>query len=217
MARIEVESEVTGNVWKVEVEVGAVVAEGDVLIIIESMKIEHAITAPVAGKVTRLAVAEGDQVAARAPLVEIDPDTGAVRIVAYSVAHDFGRTLNPLMLAGQVHGGIAQGLGQAGFEHVVYDESGQLLSGSLLDYCLPRADDMPEFYLATNEVLTEQNSFGVKGCGEAGCIPSVPAVVNAVVDGLAPLGINHLDMPLTAERVWRAINGANSKTGASDD
>ncbi|HJN61974.1 MAG TPA: molybdopterin cofactor-binding domain-containing protein, partial [Alphaproteobacteria bacterium] len=139
--------------------------------------------------------------------VEVDPDTGALALEIYTAVNDFGRVVNPQMLEGQIHGGLAQGLGQAVFENCVYDsDSGQLLSGSFMDYCLPRADDMPEFYLATNEVLTEHSSFGVKGCGEAGCIPSVPAVVNAVLDALASRGVEQIDMPLTPERIWRAAN-----------
>ena len=142
--------------------------------------------------------------------VEVDPDTGALALEIYTAVNDFGRVVNPQMLEGQIHGGLAQGLGQAVFENCVYDsDSGQLLSGSFMDYCLPRADDMPEFYLATNEVLTEHSSFGVKGCGEAGCIPSVPAVVNAVLDALASRGVEQIDMPLTQERIWRAAQQAN--------
>ena len=137
--------------------------------------------------------------------VEIDPTTGALALDTYTAVNDFGRVVNPQLLEGQIHGGLAQGLGQAVFENCVYDpDSGQLVSGSFMDYCLPRADDMPEFFLATNEVLTEQNSFGVKGCGEAGCIPSVPAVVSAVLDALAVRGVETIDMPLTPERIWRA-------------
>ena len=137
--------------------------------------------------------------------VELDPDTGTLTLDTYTAVNDFGRVVNPQLLEGQIHGGLAQGLGQAVFENCNYDaESGQLVSGSFMDYCMPRADDMPEFFLATNEVLTNQNVFGVKGCGEAGCIPSVPAVVNAVLDALAVRGVQHIDMPLTPERVWRA-------------
>jgi len=137
--------------------------------------------------------------------VEIDPSTGALELDTYTAVNDFGRVVNPQLLEGQIHGGLAQGLGQAVFENCVYDsDSGQLISGSFMDYCLPRADDMPEFFLATNEVLTEQNVFGVKGCGEAGCIPSVPAVVSAVLDALAVRGVETIDMPLTPERIWRA-------------
>lgn len=138
--------------------------------------------------------------------VEVDPDTGALLLETYTAVNDFGRVVNPQLLAGQIHGGLAQGIGQAVYENCTYDsKSGQLLSGSFMDYCMPRADDMPEFFLANNEVLTEQNSFGVKGCGEAGCIPSVPAVVNAVLDALAVRGVKQIDMPLTPERIWRAL------------
>jgi carbon-monoxide dehydrogenase large subunit len=137
--------------------------------------------------------------------LEIDPETGALELDTYTAVNDFGRVINPQLLEGQIHGGLAQGFGQAVFENCVYDpDSGQLLSGSFMDYCMPRADDMPEFFLATNEVLTKQNSFGLKGCGEAGCIPSVPAVVSAVLDALAVRGVEHIDMPLTPERIWRA-------------
>ncbi len=141
--------------------------------------------------------------------VEIDPETGALALESYTAVNDFGRIVNPQLLEGQIHGGLAQGLGQAAFEKCIYDpESGQLLSGSFMDYCLPRAADMPEFYLSTNEVLTNHNLFGVKGCGEAGCIPSVPAVINAVLDALSDTGVETIDMPLTPERVWRAIHTA---------
>ncbi len=139
--------------------------------------------------------------------VEIDPETGALALESYTAVNDFGRVVNPQLLEGQIHGGLAQGFGQAVFENCVYDpDSGQLLSGSFMDYCLPRAEDMPEFYLSTNEVLTNHNVFGVKGCGEAGCIPSVPAVINAVLDALSDNGVETIDMPLTPERVWRAIH-----------
>ncbi len=141
--------------------------------------------------------------------LEIDPETGALELDTYTAVNDFGRVINPQLLEGQIHGGLAQGFGQAVFENCVYDpESGQLLSGSFMDYCMPRADDMPEFFLATNEVLTKQNSFGLKGCGEAGCIPSVPAVVSAVLDALAVRGVEHIDMPLTPERIWRAAQAS---------
>ncbi len=140
--------------------------------------------------------------------VEIDPETGIVTIAAYAVAHDFGRTLNPLMLAGQVHGGVAQGLGQAGFEHVVHDENGQLLSGSLLDYCLPRADQLPPIDFESLETPSPSNPAGFKGCGEAGAAGAPPALANAVMDALKPLGVRHFDMPYTPQRVWRAIQDA---------
>ncbi|MSP89292.1 MAG: xanthine dehydrogenase family protein molybdopterin-binding subunit [Alphaproteobacteria bacterium] len=140
--------------------------------------------------------------------VEIDPDTGAVKVKRYTVVDDVGRVLNPLLLKGQFHGGIAQGVGQTLMENMVYDaESGQLLSGSFMDYAMPRADDLPFFEIATHEVPTATNPLGVKGAGEAGTVGSLAAVINAVVDALAPYGIMHIDMPATSERVWRAIQG----------
>ncbi len=138
--------------------------------------------------------------------VEVDPATGGLALVNYAAVNDFGRIVNPVLVDGQVHGGVAQGLGQAVFENCVYDEqSGQLLSGSFMDYCLPRADDMPPFALAANGVPTNQNPLGIKGCGEAGAIPAPAAVVNAVLDALKERGVTDIDMPLTPERVWRAL------------
>jgi len=139
--------------------------------------------------------------------VEVDPETGAIAIVNYVVVDDFGVTLNPLMLAGQVHGGIAQGIGQALLERTVYDrESGQLLTASLADYALPRADNTPPFVFETRNVRCATNVLGVKGAGEAGTIGACPAVMNAVVDALwRAYRIRHLDMPATAERVWAAL------------
>ncbi|HUA51344.1 MAG TPA: xanthine dehydrogenase family protein molybdopterin-binding subunit [Candidatus Sulfotelmatobacter sp.] len=141
--------------------------------------------------------------------VEIDVDTGRIDIVDYIVVDDFGTIVNPLLLAGQVHGGIAQGVGQALLESCVYEaDSGQLVTGSLMDYCMPRADDLPGIAFRTNVVPCTANPLGVKGAGEAGAIGAPPAVVNAVLDALAERGVTHLDMPLTPEKVWRAIRGA---------
>lgn len=141
--------------------------------------------------------------------VEVDPDTGAVALLRYTVVHDFGRVLNPMMLAGQVHGGVVQGIGQALFEETVYDaESGQLLSGSLMDYCLPRAADLPDIDFLSVETPCPSNPAGFKGCGEAGAAGAPPALVNAVIDALAPLGVRHIDMPLSPHRVWQAIQQA---------
>jgi carbon-monoxide dehydrogenase large subunit len=141
--------------------------------------------------------------------VEVDPDTGATSIVRYSVADDVGRMVNPLLVKGQIHGGIAQGLGQAMFETIAYDPvSGQLLSGSFMDYALPRADDLPHFEVDSHEVPTQTNPLGVKGVGEAGTVGSLPAVINAVHHALAPVGVRHVDMPLTPERIWHAIRQA---------
>ena len=138
--------------------------------------------------------------------VEIDPDTGIVTLERYTAFDDYGRLINPMLTAGQVHGGVAQGIGQALFEHTVYDPgSGQLLSGSLMDYALPRADDLPPFDITLAELPTSANPLGVKGSGQAGCIAAPQTIINAIVDALAPLGIDHVDMPATPERVWRAI------------
>lgn len=140
--------------------------------------------------------------------VEVDPDTGAFKLEDYTVVHDFGRALNPLLLAGQVHGGIAQGIGQALYEHCAYGEDGQLLSGSYMDYHLPRASDFPDFDFVPVETPTVANPLGVKGCGEAGATGAPPAVINAMLDALEPLGVEHIDMPTTPEAVWRAIQTA---------
>src|SRR6266850_585089 len=141
--------------------------------------------------------------------VEIDPDTGALCIVRHTVVDDVGKMVNPLLVKGQIHGGVVQGLGQALFENLVYDDTtAQLLAGSFMDYAMPRADDMPFFEVDSHEVVTEVNPLGAKGVGEAGTVGALPALVNAVNDALAPLGVRHLDMPLTPERVWSAIRGA---------
>jgi carbon-monoxide dehydrogenase large subunit len=139
--------------------------------------------------------------------VEIDPETGATEILQYVVVDDFGATLNPLLLAGQVHGGSVQGIGQAVMENAVYDPaSGQLVSASLMDYALPRAADVPAFTFETRNVPCRTNPLGVKGAGEAGAIGSAPAVMNAILDALwRAFRIRHLDMPATPERVWAAI------------
>jgi aerobic carbon-monoxide dehydrogenase large subunit len=137
--------------------------------------------------------------------VEIDPDTGTVAVVKYAMVNDFGTLLNPLLAEGQAHGGVVQGIGQALMERTVYDGDGQLVSGSYMDYAMPRADNAPMFEVASHPVPATTNPLGVKGCGEAGCAGSLPAVMNAVVDALKPYGIRHIDMPATPERVWRAI------------
>jgi carbon-monoxide dehydrogenase large subunit len=141
--------------------------------------------------------------------VEIDPETGATTLCRYTVADDFGRIVNPMIVEGQIHGGIVQGLGQALFEQAVYDaESGQLLTGSLMDYALPRAEDVGALDITFNEVLCTTNALGMKGCGEAGSVGSIAAAMNAVSDALAPLGVRHLDMPASPQRVWAAIIAA---------
>jgi carbon-monoxide dehydrogenase large subunit len=138
--------------------------------------------------------------------VEIDPETGVTTIQRYLAVDDFGVMVNPNIVAGQVHGGVAQGIGQALMEHAVYDGQGQLLSGSFMDYAMPRADQIPFIDFDEHPSPATSNPLGVKGCGEAGCSGSLPAVMNAIVDALAPLGISHIDMPATPEKVWRAIN-----------
>ncbi|MBV9346336.1 MAG: xanthine dehydrogenase family protein molybdopterin-binding subunit, partial [Pseudolabrys sp.] len=142
--------------------------------------------------------------------VEIDPDTGRTRIVGYVVVDDFGVTINPLMLEGQVHGGAVQGIGQALMEDTVYDpQSGQLMSASLMDYALPRAIDAPRFSFETKNVPCKTNPLGVKGAGEAGAIGSCPAIINAILDALyRTYGVRHIDMPATPQRVWAAIEKA---------
>lgn len=141
--------------------------------------------------------------------LEIDPDTGRVRVHGYVVVDDVGTVVNPLLLKGQIQGGVAQGLGQALFEQIVFDpETGQLLTGSFQDYCMPRADDLSWIEVEAYPVPTATNPLGVKGAGEAGVVGSLPAVMNAVVDALSPLGIRHLDMPATPDRIWRAIQAA---------
>ncbi len=141
--------------------------------------------------------------------VEIDPATGTVEIVDYTVFSDVGTELNPLLVKGQVLGGIAQGAGQALMEHLIHDEvTGQVLTGSFMDYGMPRARNFCEVKTGSHPVPTPTNPLGVKGAGECGTVGSLAAVMNAVNDALAPLGIRHLEMPLTPERVWRAIEGA---------
>ena len=138
--------------------------------------------------------------------VEVDRDTGAVQLMNFTCADDFGRIINPMIVAGQVHGGLAQGIGQALYENTIYDKDAQLVTGSFMDYCMPRADNLPSFTVDTHATLCTHNPLGVKGCGEAGAIGAPVAVINAVVDALAPLGVTDLTMPATSEKVWRAIH-----------
>jgi len=144
--------------------------------------------------------------------VEVDPDTGSVDIVSFTAVDDFGKIINPMIVAGQVHGGLTQGIGQALLENCRYDKaSGQLLTGSLLDYCMPRADNVPSFKLDTKETPCTHNPLGVKGCGEAGAIGTPAAVMNAITDAL---GVRDLEMPATPERVWRALEQAKTQKAA---
>ena len=142
--------------------------------------------------------------------VEIDPETGATQLARYVAVNDHGVVINPMLLEGQVHGGVVQGIGQALTEACVYDAaSGQLLSGSFMDYCLPRASDLPDIELSRNCVPTQSNPLGVKGVGESGCTAACPAVMNAIVDALSPLGVRAVDMPATPHRIWQAIQAAS--------
>jgi carbon-monoxide dehydrogenase large subunit len=141
--------------------------------------------------------------------VEIDPDTGTVQIVKNAVVDDVGTVINPLTLKGQIHGGVAQGVGQALMENLAFDpESGQVLAGSFLDYCMPRADNLCHIEVKSNGVPTATNPLGAKG--EAGTVGALPAVMNAVTDALAPLGVDYVPMPASSENVWRTIQEAKS-------
>ena len=142
--------------------------------------------------------------------VEIDPDTGVVEVVRYSMVNDFGIVVNPMLVEGQAHGGIVQGLGQALMETTVYDESGQPLTGSFMDYAMPRADNAPMFRYDSHPVPCTTNLVGAKGCGEAGCAGALPSVMNAIVDALSEFGVTHIDMPATPQTVWKAIEAARA-------
>ncbi len=143
--------------------------------------------------------------------VEIDEATGALRIVNYTIQDDLGHAMNPLLMEGQIVGGAVQGIGQALFEGAIYDAAGQLVTGSFMDYAMPRADNSPDFAFAYTEVPTPRNALGIKGAGEAGTIGATPAAANAVLNALGPLGITHLDMPLTPLKIWQAIEAAKSQ------
>ena len=148
--------------------------------------------------------------------VAVDPETGQVSLLRYSAADDFGTAINPMLLVGQVQGGVAQGIGQALLEHTAYDPStGQLLSGSFMDYTLPRAADLPMLDIQLLGEPTASNPLGVKGAGQAGAIAAPQTVVAAVLDALTPLGITHLDMPLTPQRVWRALRQHAGRQGGA--
>ena len=143
--------------------------------------------------------------------VEIDPDTGEIEVVSYNSVNDFGTIINPLLVAGQVHGGVVQGIGQAIMEKTAYDADGQLLTGSYMDYAMPRAADMPEIGFESLPIPAKNNPLGVKGCGEAGCAGALTSVMNAIVDALSEYGIDNIEMPATPERVWQAIQDARTR------
>ena len=143
--------------------------------------------------------------------LEIDEDTGVVEILRYNVVDDVGTVINPLLLHGQVDGGVAMGVGQILMEDIKFDEQGQILTGSFMDYAMPRASDLPSYHVDSNPVPTKTNPLGVKGAGEAGCVGAMPAVANALVDALSVLGIKHIDMPATPEVLWKAIHETRAK------
>jgi carbon-monoxide dehydrogenase large subunit len=144
--------------------------------------------------------------------VEVDAGTGHVKLINYVAVDDVGRAVNPLIIHGQVHGGIAQGVGQALLEHAHYDpESGQLLAGSFMDYAMPRAIDLPSYVTELSEVPSSTHPLGIRPAGEGGTVPALAVVINAVVDALAEFGVRHVEMPATPERVWRAIHEAKRR------
>ena len=147
--------------------------------------------------------------------VEIDPETGVVEVTAYTVVDDFGNLLNPMIVEGQVHGGVAQGLGQVLTERVVYSDDGQLLTASFMDYAMPRADDLPMIDFATENTPSTYNPLGMKGCGEAGTVGSIAAVTNAVIDALWDVGVREIELPFTPHRVWQAIQDAKENSAAA--
>src|SRR5262249_52637263 len=141
--------------------------------------------------------------------VEVDPATGEVAVARYCAVDDVGRAINPMICEGQVHGGLAQGIGQALMEHAAYDRaSGQLIAGSFMDYAMPRAENFCDFATELEEIPAKTNPLGVKGIGEAGCVASPPAVINAILDALRPLGVDHIDMPATPARVLQSLHRA---------
>jgi aerobic carbon-monoxide dehydrogenase large subunit len=142
--------------------------------------------------------------------VEVDTETGQARIRSYVCVDDVGKVVNPTIVEGQVHGGLAQGIAQAMFEEAVYDDEGNLVSGTMADYLVPAAPDLPDFVTERTETPATSNPLGVKGVGEAGTIASTPAVVNAIVDAVRPLGVRDVRMPCTPERIWQALHSGRS-------
>jgi carbon-monoxide dehydrogenase large subunit len=146
--------------------------------------------------------------------VEIDPDTGVIEVVKYASVNDFGTIINPMLVEGQMHGGLVQGIGQALMENTVYNDEGQPVTGSFMDYAMPRASDVPSFVTEHHPVPAKTNPLGIKGCGEAGCAGALVSVMNAIVDALSEYGIHHIDMPVTPEKVWQAIREAKANSPA---
>ena len=148
-------------------------------------------------------------------VVEVNAETGVTKLVRYIAVDDVGNVINPMIVDGQLHGGIAQGVAQALWEHGVYDKSGQLLTASLMEYAVPKADQLPAFELDRTVTPSPVNPLGVKGAGEAGAIASTAAVANAVMDALSPFGITHIDIPLTPSKVWQAVQDARAAGAGS--
>jgi len=146
--------------------------------------------------------------------VEVDPETGAAAVLKYTAVNDFGTVINPMLVEGQIHGGVVQGLGQALLEGAVYDEEGQLLTGSFMDYAMPRAQDAPDIAVINRPVPTKTNPIGAKGCGEAGCSGGLPTIMNALIDALSDVGIRHIEMPATPARIWQVIQEARARQSA---
>jgi carbon-monoxide dehydrogenase large subunit len=140
-------------------------------------------------------------------IVEVDGDTGETKILRYVAVDDYGNVINPMIVDGMVHGGVAQGIGQALFEEAIYTDDGQLVTGSMLDYAIPKAGDLPLFETDRTTTPSPANPLGVKGAGEAGTIAASPAVINAVVDALSPFGVKHVDMPAKPEKLWKLMQG----------
>ena len=141
-------------------------------------------------------------------VVEVDPETGEVKLLRYVAVDDVGNVINPMIVDGMIHGGITQGIGQALLEEAIYDDNGQLLTGSMADYAVPKAGDLPSFEVERTVTPSTTNPLGIKGAGETGTITASPAVINAVVDALSPFGVKHIAMPATSEKVWRLIQAA---------
>jgi carbon-monoxide dehydrogenase large subunit len=148
---------------------------------------------------------------AHVAVVEVDPETGQVRILRYVAVDDVGKVINPMIVDGMVHGGIAQGVGQALWEWGAYDDNGQLLASTMMEYALPKADQLPSYETDRTVTPTPVNPLGVKGAGETGTIAATPAIANAVLDALHPLGVTHIDLPLTPARVWQAVQAARKQ------
>ena len=146
--------------------------------------------------------------------VEIDPETGVTEVINFTAVDDVGRVVNPMIVEGQIQGGVAQGIGQALLEAAIYDKSGQLMSGSMMDYTMPRADNLPNFNVATENTMCTHNPLGSKGCGEVGAIGSPPAIMNAVIDALKQFGVRHIDMPATGPKLWSIIHAGQAKMAA---